>query len=55
MVELKDDERTMDKKTEKPSYFGYLSGVVSTLWNPAQKVIEVGQEVVDHLPLIEKS
>lgn len=53
VVELKDDQKTMDKRKDKetPSYFGYLSGVVSTLWSPAQKVVEVGQEVVQHIPV----
>jgi hypothetical protein len=46
---LKDD----DKEASKPSYFGYLSGVMSTLLNPAQKVIEMGQEVVQNVPLID--
>ncbi|KAI6175972.1 Calcium-independent phospholipase A2-gamma [Aphelenchoides bicaudatus] len=52
-VKNEDEAKAIEQKANsKPSYLGYLSGVVSTLWSPGTKI---GQEVVQHVPLLEKS
>lgn len=38
----------------RPSYFGYLSGVVSSLWKADQTKIQDGQTVVTSPPVKEK-
>lgn len=39
----------------QPSYFGYLSGVVTSLWNPAQqKKLEDGEMLVTSPPVKER-
>ncbi|CAD5219432.1 unnamed protein product [Bursaphelenchus okinawaensis] len=47
-------KNTVTIETTQPSYFGYLSGVVSSLWNPAQHKVERGEHEITAPPVKEK-
>ncbi|KAI6187226.1 Calcium-independent phospholipase A2-gamma [Aphelenchoides besseyi] len=43
---VRKDKNTTTVETVRPNYFGYLSGVVTTLWNPTAHLLEAGHELL---------